>query len=476
MEVHKMSHPQMRRIQNIHFVGIGGSGMSGIAEVLLNQGYSISGSDIAINPSIISLRSLGASIFIGHDKVNISSADVVVKSSAVDFENEEIKEAFKSNIPVIRRAQMLAELMRFRHGIAVAGTHGKTTTTSILASILAEDQKDPTFIIGGKVNSLGTSAKLGESHYLVAEADESDASFVHLQPLVAVITNIDFDHMETYGHDIEKLKSTYVSFLHNLPFHGLAVVCADDTNIESILQRISRPCITYGFSEKADVQITEFKSSQNKSEFKINNKSQNKSLSIKLNMPGKHNALNVAAAATVALDEGTSCNVIETALKNFSGVSRRFEEIISVKKPGCEITYVDDYGHHPSEIRATLDAARLGWPNRKIILIFQPHRFSRTRDLYSDFVDVLSNVDFLILMNIYSAGESSIPEVNSKNLSNDISRNCNSESHNLNDPDLIVKKLVGSLSNNDFIITQGAGDISNLAPLIKSALMDYAND
>ena len=471
-----MSHPQMRRIQNIHFVGIGGSGMSGIAEVLLNQGYSITGSDIAINPSIINLRSLGASIFIGHDKVNISSADVVVKSSAVDFENEEIKEAFKSNIPVIRRAQMLAELMRFRHGIAVAGTHGKTTTTSILAAILAEDQKDPTFIIGGKVNSLGTSAKLGESHYLVAEADESDASFVHLQPLVAVITNIDFDHMETYEHDIEKLKSTYVSFLHNLPFHGLAVVCADDTNIESILQRISRPCITYGFSEKADVQITEFKSSKNKSEFKINDKSQNKSLSIKLNMPGKHNALNVAAAATVALDEGTSCNVIETALKNFSGVSRRFEEIISIKKPGCEITYVDDYGHHPSEIRATLDAARLGWPNRKIILIFQPHRFSRTRDLYSDFVDVLSNVDFLILMNIYSAGESPIPEVNSKNLSNDISRNCKSESHNLNDPDLIVKKLVGSLSNNDLIITQGAGDISNLASLIKSALMDYAND
>ncbi len=471
-----MSHPQMRRIQNIHFVGIGGSGMSGIAEVLLNQGYSITGSDIAINPSIINLRSLGASIFIGHDKVNISSADVVVKSSAVDFKNEEIKEAFKSNIPVIRRAQMLAELMRFRHGIAVAGTHGKTTTTSILATILAEDQKDPTFIIGGKVNSLGTSAKLGESHYLVAEADESDASFVHLQPLVAVITNIDFDHMETYEHDIEKLKSTYVSFLHNLPFHGLAVVCADDRNIESILQRISRPCITYGFSEKADVQITEFKSFQNKSEFKINNKSQNKSLSIKLNMPGRHNALNVAAAATVALDEGTSCNVIETALKNFSGVSRRFEEIISIKKPGCEITYIDDYGHHPSEIRATLDAARLGWPNRKIILIFQPHRFSRTRDLYSDFVDVLSNVDFLILMNIYSAGESSIPEVNSKNLSHDISRNCNSETHNLNDIDLIVKKLVGSLSNNDLIITQGAGDISSLAPLIKSAVMDYAND
>ena len=471
-----MSHPQMRRIQNIHFVGIGGSGMSGIAEVLLNQGYSITGSDIAINPSIINLRLLGASIFIGHDKVNISSADVVVKSSAVDFENEEIKEAFKSNIPVIRRAQMLAELMRFRHGIAVAGTHGKTTTTSILATILAEDQKDPTFIIGGKVNSLGTSAKLGESHYLVAEADESDASFVHLQPLVAVITNIDFDHMETYDHDIEKLKSTYVSFLHNLPFHGLAVVCADDRNIESILQRISRPCITYGFSEKADVQITEFESFQNKSEFKINSNSQHKSLSIKLNMPGKHNALNVAAAVTVALDEGISSHVIERALKNFSGVSRRFEEIISIKKPGCEITYIDDYGHHPSEIRATLDAARLGWPKRKIILIFQPHRFSRTRDLYSDFVDVLSNVDFLILMNIYSAGENSIAEVNSKNLSNEISRNCKCESQNLNDLDLIVKKLVGSLSNNDLIITQGAGDISNLAPLIKSAVMDYAND
>ena len=476
MEVHKMPHPQMRRIQNIHFVGIGGSGMSGIAEVLLNQGYSITGSDIAINPSIINLRLLGASIFIGHDKVNISSADVVVKSSAVDFENEEIIEAFKSNIPVIRRAQMLAELMRFRHGIAVAGTHGKTTTTSMLASILAEDHKDPTFIIGGKVNSLGTGAKLGESHYLVAEADESDASFVHLQPLVAVITNIDFDHMETYDHDIEKLKSTYVSFLHNLPFHGLAVVCADDRNIESILQRISRPCITYGFSEKADVQITEFESFQNKSEFKINSNSQNKSLSIKLNMPGKHNALNVAAAVTVALDEGISSHVIERALKNFSGVSRRFEEIISIKKPGCEITYIDDYGHHPSEIRATLDAARLGWPKRKIILIFQPHRFSRTRDLYSDFVDVLSNVDFLILMNIYSAGENSIAEVNSKSLSNEISRNCKCESHNLNDLDLIVKKLVGSLSNNDLIITQGAGDISSLAPLIKSAVMDYAND
>ena len=471
-----LNYPQMRRIQSIHFVGIGGSGMSGIAQVLLNQGYSITGSDLKLNSSIDHLKAGGAKIFIGHDQCQVTDADVVVKSSAVDFENVEIKQAFNLNIPVIRRAEMLAELMRFRQSIAVAGTHGKTTTTSLLAAIMAEDGRDPTFIIGGKVNSFGTGAKLGQGKYLIAEADESDASFIHLQPLVAVVTNIDLDHMETYEHDFERLKSTYLNFLHNLPFYGLAVVCADDVTIQKIIKKIGRPLVTYGFSDHSNFQIKDFKSSKHNSEFNLVCSSHDREILLSLKMPGRHNALNAAAAASVALEEGVSPRVIQRALKNFSGVSRRFEEVLNIENKRCKLTYIDDYGHHPNEIKATLEAARASWPDRKIILIFQPHRFSRTRDLFREFVSTLSTVDILVLLDVYPAGEAPLMGINSEKLSQEICNKSDCHSLYLADISLIEKVLPNLMSNNDLIISQGAGDISKYTEKLKSIIQGVLDE
>ena len=408
--------PEMRRIRRIHFVGIGGSGMCGIAEVLLNQGYEISGSDISANPSVKRLTKAGAIVFIGHDESNIDGANVVVKSSAVTIENPEIASAHARGIPVVRRAEMLAELMRYRHGIAIAGTHGKTTTTSLITAILAEAGRDPTFVVGGRVNSVGTNAKLGGSRYLVAEADESDASFLHLQPMVSVVTNIEADHMETYGFDFEVMKKTYIEFLHNLPFYGLAVMCIDDDVIRGLLVDVARPLLTYGFSEDAGYRLRDLRAEKRQCHFMIDRPDGQSSLQISLNIPGRHNALNAAAAIAVASDEGISDQAIIDGLSKFGGVGRRFEVIGEYPVTGGDAMLVDDYGHHPTEVKATIQAIRDGWPEKRLVMVFQPHRYTRTRDLYEDFVQVLAEVDVLLILDVYSAGEEPISGAGSKNL------------------------------------------------------------
>ncbi|HVL02405.1 MAG TPA: UDP-N-acetylmuramate--L-alanine ligase, partial [Dongiaceae bacterium] len=390
--------PEMRRIRCIHFVGIGGAGMSGIAEVLLNQGYLITGSDIKAGDVTRRLESFGARIFIGHNAANVKQANVVVVSTAVKQDNPELVAAREARIPIVPRAEMLGELMRYRHGIAIAGTHGKTTTTSLVASILAEGGLDPTFVIGGLLNSAGTNARLGDSRYFVAEADESDASFLHLQPMTSIVTNIDADHMSTYGGDFNKLKDTFIQFLHNLPFYGLAVVCMDDPVIRDILTAITRPTVTYGVHEQADVRAEDIQLVGMRSHFKVLRKDCAGVLNVTLNIPGHHNVLNALAAIAVATDEGIDDAAIVRALEKFQGVGRRFQVYGDFPVEGGNVTLVDDYGHHPREVAATFAAARAAWPDRRIVMLYQPHRYSRTRELYEDFVSVLSEVDLLLLM------------------------------------------------------------------------------
>ena len=469
--------PEMRRIRRIHFVGIGGSGMSGIAEVLLNQGYEISGSDISASPNVRRLTEAGAEIFLGHSESNIENADVVVKSSAVTIENPEIASARERGIPVVRRAEMLAELMRYRHGIAIAGTHGKTTTTSLITAILAEDGLDPTFVVGGRVNSVGTNAKLGGSRYLVAEADESDASFLHLQPIVSVVTNIEEDHMETYGFDFEVMKKTYIEFLHNLPFYGLAVLCIDDEVIRNLLVEVARPILTYGFSEDAAYRLRDLSANKRQCSFVIDRPDNKPSLSIKLNIPGHHNALNAAAAIAVATDEGISDEAIIAGLDKFSGVGRRFEMVGEYQVTGGPAMLVDDYGHHPTEVKATIQAVRDGWSEKRLVMVFQPHRYSRTRDLYEDFVQVLSQVDVLLVLDVYAAGEEPIAGAGSKNLCGSIRQ------RGMIDPIFVeqieeVPKLLGDLvRGGDLVMTQGAGSVSKLvAMLADSKLQSEASE
>ena len=408
--------PEMRRINRLHFVGIGGAGMCGVAEVLLNQGYKISGSDLRESPNTVRLESIGAEIFFGHDAANVKNADVVVYSSAIDQSNPEIKAAINESKPLIARAEMLAELMRYRHSIAIAGTHGKTTTTSIVASVLAQAGFDPTFVIGGLLNSAGTNARLGESRYLVAEADESDASFMHLQPMVAVVTNIEADHMSTYGGDFENLKKYFIDFLHNLPFYGLAVLCIDDPVVRELLPRISRPKITYGFAEDADFRIINLSQEQQVTQFEVVRKEATDKLKITFNMPGRHNALNATAAIAIATDEGIAAHDIQNGIENFSGVGRRFDVQGEFSVEGGTVMLIDDYGHHPTEVEATIKAIRSGWPEKRLVMIFQPHRYSRTSDLYEDFVKVLAEVDVLMIMDVYAAGEKAIPGADSRSL------------------------------------------------------------
>jgi len=455
--------PEMRRIKTIHFVGIGGAGMCGVAEVLLNQGYRITGSDLKRSNNTDRLKKMGAKIFLKHEAGNVSKADVVVYSSAINHRNPEIKAAIAQHKPLIPRAEMLAELMRYRHAIAIAGTHGKTTTTSIVASILAEGDLDPTYVIGGLLNSSGSNARLGESRYLVAEADESDASFMHLQPMVAVVTNIEADHMATYGGDFENLKTYFVDFLHNLPFYGLAVLCIDDPGVKSILGRVSRPVITYGFSRKADYRVSGFKQIGGQIAFEVQRPDKKTPIKIKLDMPGRHNALNAAAAVAVASDEGIKDAAIKRGIKKFSGVGRRFDVQGDFPVPGGSVTLIDDYGHHPSEVAATIQALRAGWPDQRFVMIFQPHRFSRTVDLYDDFVEVLSEVDVLLLLEVYSAGEKKIPGADSRSLSRSI------RLRGKVDPVLVQNEadVHGILSDilrpGDMVLTQGAGSVGSLA-------------
>ena len=465
--------PEMRRIKRIHFVGIGGSGMSGIAEVLLNQGYQISGSDITVGPTVKRLKASGMEIFKGHAKQHIEGADVVVKSSAVTLDNPEISAAYELGVPVVRRAEMLAELMRYRHGVAVAGTHGKTTTTSLITAVFAEAKRDPTFIVGGRVNRTGTNAKLGDSRYIIAEADESDASFLHLQPMVSVVTNIEPDHMETYGFDFDQLKTTYIEFLHNLPFYGLAVVCIDDPVIQELLKSIGRPTLTYGFGENAAFRITEFSMINGRGNFVIDRPDNQKSLSVTLNIPGRHNALNAAAAIAVASDEGISDNAIIAGLEKFCGVGRRFETIgeypVGKDAKAGTATLVDDYGHHPTELKATIDAVRDGWPEKRLFMVFQPHRYSRTRDLYEDFVQVLSEVDLLIILDVYSAGEEPIVGAGSKNLCNSIRQRGAIDPIYAETMEQIPSLVASLVQADDLVLTQGAGSVSKLVTMLKES-------
>jgi UDP-N-acetylmuramate--alanine ligase len=458
--------PEMRRIRRIHFVGIGGSGMCGIAEVLLNQGYEISGSDISANPSVKRLTKAGAIVFIGHDESNIDGANVVVKSSAVTIENPEIASAHARGIPVVRRAEMLAELMRYRHGIAIAGTHGKTTTTSLITAILAEAGRDPTFVVGGRVNSVGTNAKLGGSRYLVAEADESDASFLHLQPMVSVVTNIEADHMETYGFDFEVMKKTYIEFLHNLPFYGLAVMCIDDDVIRGLLVDVARPLLTYGFSEDAGYRLRDLRAEKRQCHFMIDRPDGQSSLQISLNIPGRHNALNAAAAIAVASDEGISDQAIIDGLSKFGGVGRRFEVIGEYPVTGGDAMLVDDYGHHPTEVKATIQAIRDGWPEKRLVMVFQPHRYTRTRDLYEDFVQVLAEVDVLLILDVYSAGEEPISGAGSKNLCGSIRQRGGIDPIYVESIEEVPYLLGELVRGDDFVMTQGAGSVSKLVAML----------
>src|SRR6202140_2812621 len=398
---------RMRRINTIHFVGIGGSGMSGIAEVLLNLGYTVQGSDLRASAVTHWLAGLGARVTIGHAAANIAGADVGVASGAVPRDNPEVRAALQARIPVVARAEMLGELMRFRYSIAVAGTHGKTTTTSLVASVLNEGGLDPTFVIGGRLKSADSNARLGAGRDLVAETDESGASFMHLQPMIAIVTNIDNDHLATHDGDFARLKQSFVDFLHNLPFYGLAVLCADDEHVRSILDQVGRPFLTYGFGEGADIRAVNVVRDGLQSRYEAL-RSGHEPLKLTINLPGRHNVLNSLAAVAVATELGIGDAAIQKAVANFQGIDRRLQQLGEIQWAGGRALIVDDYGHHPTEVAATLDAVRQGWPTRRLVLVFQPHRYTRTRDLLDDFGRALSACDVLLVTEVYAAGETPI--------------------------------------------------------------------
>ncbi|MFI4962691.1 MAG: UDP-N-acetylmuramate--L-alanine ligase, partial [Legionellales bacterium] len=451
----------MGRVEHIHFVGIGGAGMCGIAEVLHNEGYKITGSDTSEGTVVKRLVSLGIPVFIGHRLENIKGADVVVRSTAIDTTNVEIIGARESMIPVIPRAAMLAELMRFRQGIAIAGTHGKTTTTSLVSSLLAEGGLDPSYVIGGKLNSSGTNAQLGNSAYFVVEADESDASFLFLKPMMAVVTNIDADHMETYDGDFNKLKTTFVEFLHHLPFYGLAVVCIDDEEVCQILPAIQRPTQTYGFKEEAHYRAINWTQKGLLSEFTVVRPAPHAPLTIQFQYPGRHNVLNALAAIAIATELAIDDASIVLGLKKFQGVGRRFQVLGERHFESGTAIVVDDYGHHPREVLSTLDAFRRVWPDNRLVHVFQPHRFSRTKDLFDQFVSVLSQSDALFLFDIYPAGEQSIPGITSEALAQAI--RAQGKTVTLVNEQLLRSKLDEFIKDGDVVLMQGAGSIGQIA-------------
>ncbi|OXX73146.1 UDP-N-acetylmuramate--L-alanine ligase [Vibrio sp. V19_P1S1T109] len=454
--------PEMRRVKCIHFVGIGGAGMSGIAEVLLNEGYQITGSDLASNSVTERLASKGAIIYIGHQATNIELASVVVVSTAIDELNPELKAARERRIPIVRRAEMLAELMRFRHGIAVAGTHGKTTTTALVTQIYSEAGLDPTFVNGGLVKSAGTNARLGSSRILIAEADESDASFLHLQPMVSIVTNIEADHMDTYGGDFETLKQTFIDFLHNLPFYGQAILCIDDPVVREIIPRISRQVITYGFADDADVRIENYHQQGQQGQFTVVRQGR-ANLDITLNIPGRHNALNASAAIAVATEDDISDEAILKAMASTQGTGRRFDHLGEFDTGNGVAMLVDDYGHHPTEVGVTIKAARSGWQEKRLVMIFQPHRYSRTRDLYDDFANVLEQVDVLIMLDVYAAGEKPIAGADGRSLCRTIRSRGKIDPIFVPDSTILPSILANVLQDGDLVLTQGAGDIGKVA-------------
>ncbi|MEE8060013.1 MAG: UDP-N-acetylmuramate--L-alanine ligase [Pseudomonadales bacterium] len=461
----------MRRVKKIHFIGIGGAGMCGIAEVLLNTGYQISGSDISASHATKRLENMGVSVFVGHAESNIAGVDVVVCSSAVSDDNPEIIGARVFRIPIVPRAEMLAELMRYRHGIAVAGTHGKTTTTSLIASVFAEADLDPTFVIGGLLNSAGTNARLGESRFLVAEADESDASFLHLQPMVSVITNIEADHMATYGGDFGKLKKTFVEFLHNLPFYGMAIMCIDNDVVRELLPLIGRPLLTYGFSDDADFSISNLRKKSLSTTFTVSRPGDLQDIEVTINMPGDHNVLNATAAIVVATDEGVADKAIQLGLENFQGVGRRFQLYGDFEIEGGSVLLVDDYGHHPTEVEATILAARQAWPDRRLLMVYQPHRYTRTKDLFEDFVRVLSTVDGLMLLEVYSAGEELIPGADGRSLCGSIRNRGQVDPIFVENIESVAGVLKDIMQPGDVVLTQGAGNVGTIAAQLASGAL-----
>ncbi len=447
------------RVNRIHFVGIGGAGMSGIAEVLHNLGYQISGSDQRQSPVTKHLSSLGINIEIGHDPAQVDGCDVVVISSAITDDNPELLEARAKRIPVIPRAEMLAELMRFQQGIAVAGTHGKTTTTSLVASILAEGGLDPTYVIGGLLNSSGSHARLGAGKYMVAEADESDASFLHLQPTISILTNVDADHLETYGGDIGCLQENFIEFLHHLPFHGLAIICLDDAGVRKIMGNILKPFKTYGFDVDADYFAHDVHHEGQQSCFQVSRADKNDWLQVKLNLPGKHNILNALAAIAVAHEVGVGDESIITALAEFQGIGRRCQVLGKINIQDKKVLLIDDYAHHPSEINATLQGVRQGWPDKRIVVIFQPHRYTRTRDLFEDFCQVLSETDKLLLLEIYSAGEPPVAGADGRSLCRAIRQRGQVDPIFVEQHEGVPKLLENLVEDNDLLLVLGAGNV-----------------
>ncbi len=460
----------MRRVRRIHFVGIGGVGMAGIAEVLINLGYEVSGSDLKEGASTRRLVSLGARVHIGHAAENVAKVDVVVTSTAVSADNPEVVAAHENRVPVVRRAEMLAELMRFRYGVAVAGTHGKTTTTSLVAAVLAEGGLDPTFVVGGKVTSTGTNAKLGDGPYLVAEADESDASFLLLNPMIAIVTNIDADHMETYGGDFERLRSAFVEFLHHLPFYGLAVMCVDDPQVRDLLNNVGRPVMTYGIECDADCWAENLEADGRGTRFRLRFADSQQGWNVHLNLPGRHNVLNALAAACVGRELGVDISAVQVALSGFQGIGRRCEVIGDVEVNGAHVTIVDDYGHHPKEVAATLEAMRSAWPDRRLVVAFQPHRYSRTRDLFDDFCQVLSGLEVLLLTEVYAAGEAPIANADGRALSRGIRARGSTEPVFVENVRDLPGILPGILQDGDVLLTLGAGDIGQVAASLPAAL------
>jgi UDP-N-acetylmuramate--alanine ligase len=461
---------RMRRIHRVHFVGIGGSGMSGIAEVMLSLGYQVQGSDLKNNAQVERLRRLGATVCIGHDAANVVDADAVVVSSAVDNSNPEVAAAREALLPVVPRAEMLAELMRFRYSIAVAGTHGKTTTTSLVASVLAEGGLDPTFVIGGRLKSADTNARLGQGEYLVAEADESDASFSHLKPMLAVVTNIDADHMSTYDGDIEKLRQGFIEFLHNLPFYGLAVVCIDDPGINAILGRIGRSVISYSVERDADIRAQDITFNGGATSFRVIREGRDEPLDVQLRLPGLHNVRNALAAIAVAGELQVSDQAVVDALGKFEGIDRRFQNLGEIRTRSGRVMLVDDYGHHPTEVAATLAAARAGWPDRRVVLVFQPHRYTRTRDLLDDFASVLAGADVLVLLEVYAAGEPPIAGADGRAIARAVRGRGSVEPVFVESLDKLPVALEGLLKDGDLLLTMGAGDIGTFAASLPAKL------
>lgn len=465
---------EMGQIKHIHFVGVGGVGMAGIAEVLLSQGYRVSGSDLSDNGLTKRLRSVGAEIYQGHHADHIKNADVIVRSSAVSIDNIELMTARERHIPIVPRAEMLGELMRFRYGIAIAGTHGKTTTTSLITSILTEEGIDPTFVIGGRLNSAGSNARLGTGRYLVAEADESDASFLYLKPMISVVTNIDADHMATYDNDFAKLRGAFIEFIHRLPFYGRAILCLDDTVVKEIIPEISRPFVTYGFSADAHFRAIEIKHEGTRSHFLVE-RPDLAPMEVVLNLPGRHNVLNSLAAISVATELKISDQAIQRAFSNFAGIGRRFQIYgdFDLQKGGS-ITLIDDYGHHPREIAATLQAARQSWPERRLVMVFQPHRYTRTHDLFNDFREVLKGADALVLLDVYSAGENYIQGADGISLSNAIREQGSIEPVFIDQHDKLANVLQEILRDGDLLLMQGAGNIGALASSLASTQLKEA--